>query len=291
MKPESTNHLLLCYYGDDFTGSTDSMEALAAHGVKTVLFLQPPTIEQLKEKFPDIQCFGVAGTSRSMTPEAMERELQQVFRQLQLFKTPIVHYKVCSTFDSSPAVGSIGKVIDIGKQRFAESRVIPLLVGAPALQRYTVFGNHFATVCEDTYRLDRHPTMSKHPITPMHESDLRIHLNNQTSSKIALMDLFDLEGDLDAVIQRFERRLESRPDVMLFDVFDQKRLETAGALLWRETQTTQLFVVGSSGVQYALTSYWKSQGMIDGSNLESMNHCQPVEQLLVISGSCSPVTR
>ena len=30
--------LLLSFYGDDFTGSTDVMEALATNGVKTVLF-------------------------------------------------------------------------------------------------------------------------------------------------------------------------------------------------------------------------------------------------------------
>jgi uncharacterized protein YgbK (DUF1537 family) len=31
--------LLLVYYGDGFTGSTDALEALSVHGVPTVLFL------------------------------------------------------------------------------------------------------------------------------------------------------------------------------------------------------------------------------------------------------------
>jgi uncharacterized protein YgbK (DUF1537 family) len=30
---------LLAYYGDDLTGSTDVMEALASNGVETVLFM------------------------------------------------------------------------------------------------------------------------------------------------------------------------------------------------------------------------------------------------------------
>ena len=34
--------LLLSYYGDDLTGSTDVMEALSSHGVPTVLFLSEP---------------------------------------------------------------------------------------------------------------------------------------------------------------------------------------------------------------------------------------------------------
>ncbi|MBP1932230.1 four-carbon acid sugar kinase family protein [Ammoniphilus resinae] len=279
-------NLLLCYYGDDFTGSTDSMEGLALHGIKTMLFLQPPTAEQL-EQFPDLQCFGVAGTSRSMKPEQMEQQLLPIFQQLQ--QTPIVHYKVCSTFDSSPEIGSIGKVIDMAKTQFTKSRVIPLLVGAPSLRRYTVFGNHFATVGEETHRLDRHPTMSRHPVTPMDEGDLRIHLNKQTDSKIGLMDILDLEGDLEKVTSRYEQRLQEHPDVLLFDVLDSDRLEKAGSLIWREAKHQPLFVVGSSGVQYALAAAWQKQGLISGTH--SMKPAQPTDQLLAISGSCSPVTQ
>ncbi len=33
---------LVSYYGDDFTGSTDVMEALASNGIATVLFLDVP---------------------------------------------------------------------------------------------------------------------------------------------------------------------------------------------------------------------------------------------------------
>ena len=34
--------LLLTYYGDDFTGSTDVLESLTVGGVETVLFVEPP---------------------------------------------------------------------------------------------------------------------------------------------------------------------------------------------------------------------------------------------------------
>ena len=39
--------LVLSYYGDDFTGSTDVMESLTFAGVKTVLFMAPPSAEQI----------------------------------------------------------------------------------------------------------------------------------------------------------------------------------------------------------------------------------------------------
>jgi hypothetical protein len=35
--------LLLAYYGDDFTGSTDTMEVMTFNGLPTVLFVEPPT--------------------------------------------------------------------------------------------------------------------------------------------------------------------------------------------------------------------------------------------------------
>ena len=40
--------LLLTYYGDDFTGSTDALEQLTLAGIRTALFIHPPTTEQLK---------------------------------------------------------------------------------------------------------------------------------------------------------------------------------------------------------------------------------------------------
>ena len=74
--------LLLAFYGDDFTGSTDAMEALALSGLRTVLFLSPPTAELLHSKFPDLRCMGVAGTSRAMSPTEMDAELKPILREL-----------------------------------------------------------------------------------------------------------------------------------------------------------------------------------------------------------------
>ena len=43
------NPLLMAFYGDDFTGSADAMEALTINGVRTALFLGHPTEERLSE--------------------------------------------------------------------------------------------------------------------------------------------------------------------------------------------------------------------------------------------------
>jgi uncharacterized protein YgbK (DUF1537 family) len=299
----------LCYYGDDFTGSTDVLESLFKAGLSTVLFLEPPSTELLEERFQEIDCFGVAGVGRSMTPEEMERELRPIFETLKASGAAVVHYKVCSTFDSSPGIGSIGKAAEIARDVFG-GRFIPLLAGVPYLRRYTLFGNHFAAGGEKVHRLDRHPTMSKHPVTPMAEADLRKHLEQQTPLKTSLIDIVALDGSTDEVRERLELVIRNeQPDMVLFDVLDEARLEAAGHMIWDEASYCDgLFVIGSSGVEYALSAAWRSIGLLGNSvdSSEDVNSIpsivssiiapinseatKEVKQLLVVSGSCSPIT-
>ena len=277
--------LVLSYYGDDLTGSTDVMEVLSFAGVKTVLFMAPPSAEQIA-RFPGVKAVGVAGRTRSMSPEEMAGELLPVYRAFRALKTPIVHYKTCSTFDSSPEVGSIGRAIDLGQSVFA-SPFVPLVVGAPQLRRYCAFGNLFARsgLDGDVFRLDRHPTMRHHPITPMDEGDLRVHLSRQTQRTTALFDVVQLELDGAALDREFEVLMAQRPDVVLFDVLCQAHLEKIGRLVWGGTP---LFAAGSSGVEYALVAHWREAGAI--AQVMDRPVAGSVDQTVVVSGSCSPVT-
>jgi uncharacterized protein YgbK (DUF1537 family) len=278
--------LLLTYYGDDFTGSTDSMEALENGGVRTVLFLEPPTPEQIA-RFPGVQAVGVAGVSRSMTPAQMDAELAPAFTRIRQLNAPIFHYKICSTFDSSPTIGSIGRALEIGADIFQPS-VIPLVVGAPRLNRFVVFGNLYARIKGVTYRLDRHPVMSRHPITPMNESDLRIHLGQQTQKRIGLVDVLALdEGDA-AADAAFDTLQQQGDDVILFDTLTPTHLGQIGRKLWTLRGERPVFTVGSSGVEYALAQHWAETGVIPPA--QPLATGDAVEQLLVIAGSASPVT-
>lgn len=282
------NDLLLAFYGDDFTGSTDAMEALSSAGVRTALFMKPPSREQLRARFGDLQVVGIAGVSRSMTPAQMEATLPKTFDEIKGLGARLFHYKVCSTFDSAPEVGSIGRAIDIGQQVFA-SRFVPIVVGAPALKRYCLFGNLFATVGAETFRLDRHPTMKRHPITPMTESDLRLHLSQQTARNIRLMDILHLTGTPEELAARLAALLEEQPELVLFDVLDDARLAEVGRLLWTQSEEGMRFAVGSSGVEYALAAHWHAANMIEGP--ATFTTPREVERLIVVSGSCSPVTQ
>ena len=281
--------LLLAFYGDDFTGSTDAMEALAKSGLRTVLFLSSPNPELIREKFSDLRCVGVAGTSRAMSPAEMDSEFEPVLRQLWSLGAPVTHYKVCSTFDSSPGIGNIGHVADMAHRTLVPGQVISILAGAPPLRRYTVFGNHFAAAGEEIYRLDRHPTMSRHPSTPMHESDLRVHMSHQTKSSISLMSVTDLAGDDGQVDAREHARLKENPGMLLYDALTDEHLNTVGRLLWQHGQRAPHFVIGSSGVEYALAAHWRAAGLIGGKPAVFPS-LKPVRQLLVVSGSASPMT-
>lgn len=279
-------NLYLTFYGDDFTGSTDVLEALVLGGVSTVLFLEPPTPERIAEQYADIQAVGVAGISRTMTPEQMRAELPPIFNALRALNAPLFHYKVCSTFDSAPHIGNIGQAIEIGLNIF-ESDHVPLMVGAPALKRYVAFGNLFATIDDQTYRLDRHPTMKHHPITPMTEADLRLHLAQQTERKIGLIDMRHL-SDASTLQARYAQLVDEETDIVLFDTLTDEHVLTIGRQMWAMRGDKPLFIVGSSGVEFALTAYWR-----DAKRINAASHIEPagaVEQIAVVSGSASPPT-
>jgi 3-oxoisoapionate kinase len=282
-----TSSLLLSFYGDDFTGSTDVAESLVRAGLRTVLFLEPPTRDRLRS-FDGLRAFGVAGTGRTMSPARMNRELPPLFRALRDSGARLVHYKICSTFDSSPQIGSIGRAIELGRRTFRSS-FVPLVVGAPVLGRYCVFGNLFARSGLDTepHRLDRHPTMRQHPTTPMDEADLRLHLARQTKIPIRLVDVLELDSIASAT--RASQRCGQNGDIVLFDVLHPNHLPVIGRLLWCQARARRpLFVVGSSGVEYALTAAWRADG--DLGPPPPPPKARPARQLLVLSGSCSPVT-
>ncbi len=265
VKQQDINHgadLLAGFYGDDFTGSTDAMEALARTGLRTVLFIGHPRPEQVA-RYEGLRAVGIAGCSRSLPPADMEVELGSAFDALKRLNLPIVHYKVCSTFDSSPEIGSIGRAIDIGARLF-DTPVVPLQVGAPALGRFCVSGNLFARSGQDSepYRLDRHPTMSRHPITPMVESDLRLHLGRQTHRRIELLDVLSL-GDVRTACAAYRRLVSRGAEVILIDVLSAEHEPVIGAVLTEQVRRNRtLFVAGSSGVEYSLTACWRPQGLL-----------------------------
>lgn len=286
----TSKDLLLAFYGDDFTGSTDAMEILERAGIRTALFIEPPTPEDLI-RFPHIRAFGIAGMTRAMTPLQMEQTLRPALEALKTSGARHIHYKVCSTFDSSPTIGSIGKAIDIGIEVLSP-RFTSLVVAAPSLGRYCAFGNLFARMGIGSnggiHRLDRHPSMSKHPTTPADESDLRLHLGRQTSKSCGLIDILQIENDQKVAAELLNDVIATN-EIVLFDALYPHQMPRIGALIDPfGSHSAPHFSVGSSGVEMALTGFWNIQGAIESpAKWHEPGEATP---LLVVSGSCSPVT-
>jgi len=277
--------LLYCYYGDDFTGSTDVLEQLAGNGVASVLFLSAPTAGQLA-RFSACQAIGFAGDARSRTPEWMSANLPAIFTRMRDLGPAIVQYKVCSTFDSAPHRGSIGRALEIGREVFA-TQTVPIGVAAPHLGRFVVFGNLFAAAGKQMYRIDRHPTMAHHPATPMDEADLRLHLARQTNLAIGLVDLRAFQSG--NAREQFRLQADGGAAAVLLDGVDAVMLQEAGQVIWGLAEASRpLFTVGSSGVTASLIAHWRSTGVI-AAEPPSVTSTK-ADQILVISGSCSAVT-
>ncbi|HEX7002947.1 MAG TPA: four-carbon acid sugar kinase family protein [Trueperaceae bacterium] len=313
----SEGRLRLAFYGDDFTGSTDSLEALVWAGVRSVLFTAVPTSDELSTKFPRVEAIGVAGDARAMSPAQMEASLPEVFGSLAALRPEVMHYKVCSTYDSSPALGNIGVAARLLAESFGREELWAL-GGAPHLGRYLSFGHLFARYGGDglVYRIDRHPVMSHHPSTPMLESDLRAHLLAQWAGLgigNVIVDSMGSDESVEAAIARVAEELAAvdGPRLTLFDaVQESQTLRFAAAVERRVRAGTAPLLIGPSSVEGAMASVWNaglesascnsegavSQGAPSGRQAEvemvggGLRAIAGAERLLVLSGSCSPMT-
>jgi uncharacterized protein YgbK (DUF1537 family) len=268
------------WLGDDFTGSAAVMEVLQFAGLLSVLFTDIPSPD-LTARFADCRGMGIATTARSHEPAWMARHLPALLGWLDGLGAPILHYKICSTFDSSRAMGSIGAAIEIGL-RVRPARAVPLLTAAPQMRRYQAFGHLFAGTLDGVFRLDRHPVMARHPVTPMAESDLLRHLAAQTDLPSTLIDL---EGLADP--QALPAALASGARILSIDSMDPASETAAGRLIW-ENRADLGFVAGSQGVEYALVRHWQDSGMIPYA--DPPGAAVRADRIVVVSGSVSPTT-
>jgi 3-oxoisoapionate kinase len=278
------------WYGDDFTGASDTLATLAGAGLRAMLFFGVPSPQHLRDAGP-LDALGIAGAARAMEPAAMAAELEPVGRFLATLGAPVLHYKCCSTFDSSPAIGSLGMALAVLK-RHVRNAFVPVVGGQPSLGRYCAFGNLFATAGSDgaAHRIDRHPTMSRHPVTPMAEADLRRHLALQGLPRIALIDTRALGGADDAgLAAALELALEDEPDAVLFDAMRPDDLARIGGIIWQHALRNPLVALGASSVAQALIAHWRMRGELPSAD-SAAAIARADGPVFVLAGSQSPVT-
>ena len=244
-----------------------------------MLFLRIPTPAELAAA-GELDAVGIAGAARAMSPLAMAVELDPVGRFFAGLGVRVLHYKTCSTFDSAPDTGNIATAIAVLQRAFPQ-RFVPIIGGQPNIGRYCLFSTLFAAAGSggEVHRIDRHPTMSVHPVTPMAEADLRRHL--------AHLGLPGVSGvHYPAYAAGLEAQIGPDAEAVLFDVTTASDLAVIGTLIWKRAQSAPLLAVGPSSVAQAVVSAWPPAPPPAPFMLP------PAEgAVFVMVGSLSPVTR
>jgi 3-oxoisoapionate kinase len=272
------------WYGDDFTGATDTLATWAERGFRALLFLRVPTPAHVAAAGA-LDAIGIAGATRALAPDAAADALERAGCFFAGQGVDLLHYKCCSTFDSAPHVGSIGAAVQT-LHRYFPNPFVPIIGGQPNLDRYCLFGTLFAAAGTggEVHRIDRHPTMSVHPVTPMAEADLRKHLAAQ-GLNVGLVDYRGYEsGAADAAL---DACTGAQPDAVLFDVACAADLAIIGRLIMRRMQAGPMLAVGPSSVAQALAAT-DDGDVSDRTPPTAARHNGPT---LALVGSLSPVTR
>ncbi len=273
---------LIAFVADDFTGATDALWQFRRFGLSGSLVTD---VAHLHDRDDVI---GVATTARaSADPVAVALP---ALRAVAALGPLAVQYKICSTFDSSPAHGSIGAVIAALHREGLARRAVPVLAAQPEFGRYTVYGNHFVQAGDEVVRLDRHPPARDHPVTPATEADLRVRLEEQGAGRTGL---------LPAGASEEAYRARSRDAAFIADASTEQHLRALGRLLLADTAPGDvLFCAGSGGLSYALASALTGGLDPGGAGSEERGSRTggrgPGKEgsgaVLVVSGSRSPVT-
>jgi uncharacterized protein YgbK (DUF1537 family) len=235
----------------------------------------------------DADVVGVAGPARSLGGEAFDELVRAELAQIARTGAEVLLYKVCSTFDSLPTLGSIGRGIELLHEQFTGLGPVAVAPAQPQFGRYTAFSNHFGVFAGQVHRLDRHPVMSRHPSTPMHEADLRQVLAEQfTDRQVPAAVHLPAYADGSFTERWKAYQADSVPAFVVDAVTDDHLDEVARALraAGHTSGAQPSVVVGSGGIMAALAR-------IDtGREARQSGRQQASGPVLVVSASASSTT-
>jgi uncharacterized protein YgbK (DUF1537 family) len=171
--------MILGVVADDFTGATDVASMLVRAGMRTVQTIGVPQGE-IPPEVAAADAVVVALKSRTTPAAEAVADSLAALRWLQAAGARQFYFKVCSTFDSTPA-GNIGPVAEA---LMAELGTVQTLV-CPAFPENgrTVFRGHLFVGDE----LLSDSGMRAHPLTPMTDSNLVRWTQQQCQRRVGLL--------------------------------------------------------------------------------------------------------
>ena len=265
---------ILGVIADDFTGATDIAGMLVKGGMRTIQTIGVPP----KGTIPnDVDAVVVALKTRSIPAgEAIAQSLDAL-KALQAAGCVRFFFKYCSTFDSTDA-GNIGPVGDALLDALKAKQAI-YCPAFPVNGRTIFFGHLFVG---DVLLSDSH--MRHHPLTPMTDASLVRVLARQTSHKVGLAPLKQVQSGSAALRAALDKLAADGVRHVVVDAVADSDLGIIGEAIGDDA-----LVTGGSGVALGLPAAYRRRGLLTHkANADALPKVAGASA--VLAGSCSAAT-
>lgn len=273
--------LLFAAIADDDTGASDLAGMLADEGLRTLLIIDLPPVEQFLEWSTDCHAVVMAEGTRNLSPAIARERTRAALRLLNMRRPRVLQIKYCSTFDST-VEGNIGPSIDAGMDELNEDFTIAL-PALPVNGRTTYQGYHFVH-----QQLLSDSPMRDHPLTPMTNPNLVELLRCQTKRQVGLASYREVEAGAEHLKRRFQELREMGVAIAVVDCLNDNQLET----ICRAASGLRL-ITGSSAFGMKMPAIWRERGWVidQPENYEARSFAKSDDGCLIVAGSCSVATR
>lgn len=264
----TTRPLLLGCIADDFTGATDLANNLVRAGMQVVQTIGVP-----RAPVDDVDCVVVALKSRTIPAADAVRQSLDALRWLRAQGCRQYYFKVCSTFDSTPA-GNIGPV----GEALLEELGAGFCCVTPAFPENgrTVFKGHLFV--GDVLLSDS--GMRDHPLTPMTDANLVRVLQAQCRGRVGLVDHTVVRGGAAPIRVRLQQLQSEGLRFAVVDAVDNEDLMHLGRAI-----ADAPLVIAGSGVAIGLPQNHGLQPSASAAALPPADGARAI-----VSGSCSVAT-
>ena len=260
--------MLLGCIADDFTGATDLANNLVRGGLRTVQTVGVPR-DPLRD---EVDAVVVALKSRTIPAAEAVTQSLAALQWLQHQGCKQIYFKVCSTFDSTPA-GNIGPVTEALMQALGCDFTIAC-PAFPEAGRTIYKGNLFV----GDVPLNE-SGMRDHPLTPMRDANLVRVLQGQMQGKVGLIEYADVARGPAAIRDRINVLKSAGVKAAIVDALSNDDLLRLG----QAVRDMPLMTAGS-GVAIGLPQNFA----LPGAAAHTLPRVSGFRA--VISGSCSVAT-
>ena len=269
--------MILGVIADDFTGATDVASMLVRAGMRTVQTIGVPQGD-IPPEVAGADAVVVALKSRTTPAADAVADSLAALRWLQAAGARQFYFKVCSTFDSTPA-GNIGPVAEALMAALGTTQT--LVCPAFPENGRTVFRGHLFVGDE----LLSDSGMRHHPLTPMSDSNLVHWMQQQCQRRVGLLRHDVVARGAAAIAERLASLQADGVAHVVGDAVDNDALRQLAA----GAGHLPLWVAGS-GLALGLPQVLADRGWV---TLDA--HAADLDALTgpaaVLAGSCSTATQ